>query len=190
MPRGGAEIDIAVLFADVRGSTALGESMGASAFASLLNRFYKAATTGLLAHEAMIDKIVGDEVMALFIPGFTGPGYRSAPILAAMDIMRAMGYGGEAEPWLPVGIGLHAGPAFVGKIGTEGVSDFTALGDTVNTAARLQSKAGPGEIVLSEAIYQGVSDRYPDLEQRTLTVKGKDETVTVRVIQPSMLGRA
>jgi adenylate cyclase len=68
MPRGGAEIDIAVLFADVRGSTAMGESMGASAFASLLNRFYKAATTGLMADDAMIDKTVGDEVMALFNP--------------------------------------------------------------------------------------------------------------------------
>ena len=103
--------------------------------------------------------------------------------------MRAMGYGGEAEPWLPVGIGLHAGPAFVGKVGTDGVTDFTALGDTVNTAARLQSEAGPGEIVLSETVYQGVADRYPDLEQKTVAAKGKDETVTVRVIQPFMLRR-
>ena len=143
-----------------------------------------------MAHNAMIDKMVGDEVMALFIPGFSGPEYRSAPILAAEDITRAVGYGKEAEAWLPVGIGLHAGPAFVGKLGTEGITDFTAVEDTVNTAARLQSEASPGEIVLSETVYQGIADRYPDLEQKTLTVKGKDATVTVRVIQPFMLPRA
>ncbi len=68
MPRGGAEVDIAVLFADVRGSTGLGERMGATAFAALLYRFYRTATDGLLAHNAVIDKMVGDEVMALFFP--------------------------------------------------------------------------------------------------------------------------
>ncbi|MCH8809356.1 MAG: hypothetical protein IH993_05920 [Proteobacteria bacterium] len=73
------------MFADVRGSTALGESMGASAFAMLLNRFYKAATKGLLAHDAMIDKMIGDEVMALFIPGFSGSEYRRAPVRAAIE---------------------------------------------------------------------------------------------------------
>ena len=187
LPRGGAEVDIAVLFADVRGSTALGERLGASSFATLLNRFYRTATDSLLAHDAIIDKMVGDEVMALFIPAAAGPGYRSAPVHAAVNILRAVGVGVQQEPWLPLGIGIHAGPAYVGKIGTDRINDFTALGDTVNVAARLQAEATAGEIVLSEAVYEGVADRYPDLEQKTLTLRGKEEPISVRIIRPGGL---
>ena len=192
MPPGGAEVDIAVLFADVRGSTGLGERMGPSAFATLLNRFYKAAHGALLANEAMIDKMIGDEVMALFIPGFCGPDpkYRVAAVRAAVDLMRSAGYGGRGEPWLPLGIGVHAGPAYVGKVGSEGVYDFTALGDTVNSAARLQAQAGPGEIVLSEAVYQAVADRFPNLEQKTVSLRGRDETIMIRVLKPATLSPA
>jgi adenylate cyclase len=134
LPRGGAEVEIGVLFGDVRGSTALGESMGASAFAALLNRFYGAAMGPLLEHDAVIDKMVGDEVMALFIPSVAGPDYGGAAVRAAENLMRAVGYGGEEDAWLPLGIGVTVGTAYVGKVGTEGINDFTALGDTVNTA--------------------------------------------------------
>ena len=75
LPPGGAELDIAILFADVRGSTQLGERLGPAEYASLLNRFYKAATETLIRHDAIIDKLIGDAVMALFIPGFCGPNY-------------------------------------------------------------------------------------------------------------------
>ncbi len=170
-----------MLFADVRGSTQLGEGMGAAAFAAMLNRFYETATHALLAHQAMIDKMVGDEVMALFIPGPTGPGYRSAAVLSAVDLIRDMGYG-KGEPWLPIGIGVRAGPAYVGKVGTSEIHDFTALGDTVNTAARLQAEAQPGEVIISEALYADVASEFPDLEQRSLEVKGKAEPVAVRVL--------
>ena len=187
MPWGGAEVNIAVLFADVRGSTGLGERMGASAFAALLKRFYKTATDGLLAHNAVIDKMVGDEVMALFFPSASGPEYRSAPVHAAVEIMRGVGYGATGEPWLPLGIAVHAGLAYVGKVGTEGINDFTALGDTVNTAARLQAEAAAEEIVLSETVYKEVADRFADLEQKTVTLRGKKEPILIRVIQPSML---
>ena len=144
LPPGGAEVDIAVLFADVRGSTELGEGMGAGEFAAMLNRFYHTASHALLDHKAMIDKMVGDEVMALFIQGPTGADYRTQAVLGAVELMRGLGYG-RGEPTLPVGIGVHAGPAYVGKVGTSEVHDFTALGDTVNTAARLQAEAGPGD---------------------------------------------
>ena len=181
LPPGGAEIDIAVLFADVRGSTELGEGMGASAFAAMLNRFYETATHALLAHKAMIDKMVGDEVMALFILGPSGPDYRRSAVRSAAELMRAMGYG-KGEPWLPIGIGVHAGPAYVGKVGTSDIHDFTALGDTVNTAARLQAEAQPGEVIISEELYADVASEFPDLERRSLKVKGKAEPVAVRVL--------
>ena len=156
--------------------------MSPSSFAQLLNRFYATASEALLGHNAMIDKMVGDEVMALFILGPTGPGYRQAAVHAAAGLMGALGYA-DGEPWLPVGIGVHAGLAYVGKVGTSEIHDFTALGDTVNTAARLQAEAKPGEIVIGESLYADVAADYPDLEQRTLTLKGKQEPVRVRVLR-------
>lgn len=75
LPPGGAELDIAVLFADVRGSTMLGERLEPAEYASLLNRFYAAATESLIRYNAIIDKLIGDKVMALFIPEFFGPNY-------------------------------------------------------------------------------------------------------------------
>ncbi len=101
--------------------------------------------------------------------------------------MRGVGYGTTREPWLPLGIAVHAGPAYVGKVGTEGINDFTSLGDTVNTAARLQAEATAGEIVLSETVYEEVADRFAGLEQKTVTLRGKEEPIPIRVIQPSML---
>lgn len=185
MPPGGAEIDIAVLFADVRGSTTMGERMGASAFAALLNRFYRVATHVLLAHSGIIDKMIGDEVMALFIPLMSGQEYRRNAVSAAEELAREVRQEDKGEASLPVGIGVHAGLAFVGKVGTSGVNDFTALGDTVNIGARLQAEAKAGEIVLSEVLYQDVAGRYPNLEQRTLTLRGRDEPISVRVLRPA-----
>lgn len=185
MPRGGAEIDVTVLFADVRGSTALGEQLGPRAFAALLNQFYRIATGVLVAHDATIDKMIGDEVMALFIPGFTGTDYQKRSVEAGVALLRAIGYGARTEPLLPLGVAVHAGPAYVGNVGSDNLIDFTALGDTVNTAARLQAEAGPGELLISEAVYQTVADRYPDLAAQTLTLRGKEDRLTVRVLRPA-----
>lgn len=189
MPPGGAEVDIAVLFCDVRGSTALAERMGASAFAALMNRFYAVATRVLLRYDSVIDKLVGDEVMALFLPN-TGPGYRGNAARAAEALVRAVGYGEAGEPWLPLAVGLHVGPAFVGKVGSSGVHDFTALGDTVNTAARLQAEAAAGEVVLSEAAYEPLADRYPGLPRRVVELRGREEPLAVRILQPAVSSTA
>ena len=187
LPPGGLEVDIGVLFADVRGSTALGERLGASAFAALLNRFYQTATEVLVAHDAVIDKLIGDEVMALFIPGMSGPAYRQRAVEAGVALLQAVGYGDTGAPWLPLGVAVHAGPAFVGIVGGTGVVDFTALGDTVNTAARLQAHAAAGEVVLSEAVYALLATQYPDVEQQVLTLRGKDEALRVYLLRPRQL---
>lgn len=182
MPPGGAEVEIAVLFADVRGSTTLAQQVGPRAFAARMNRFYEVATNVLIAHNAIIDKMVGDEVMALFIPGYCGSEYRRLAALSAVEIARAVGYQGSQEPWLPLGVAVHAGPAFVGTLGSSSVTDFTALGDTVNTAARLQGEAAAGEVILSEEVYNTVSDYYPDLERRALALRGREGILPVRVL--------
>lgn len=126
--------------------------------------------------------MIGDEVMAFWIPAI-GTDYRRYAVDAAEEIIRAVGYHGTGEPWLTVGVGVHAGNAFAGKIGSSGVHDFTVLGDTVNTAARLQAEAAGGEIVPSEAIYQDVADNYPGLEKQTLNLRGREEPLAVRVLR-------
>jgi adenylate cyclase len=170
-----------VLFADVRGSTMLGEKMGPTAYAELLNRFYRAATEVLIRHDAIIDKLIGDEVMALFIPGICGPEYHRRAVEAALGLLKAVGYRRSGEPWLALGAAVNAGVAYVGNVGSR-VVDFTALGDTVNTAARLASHAAAGEALLSEAVYAKMADRFPRLEKRTLMLRGKEAPTDLRVL--------
>jgi adenylate cyclase len=183
LPAGGAEVDIAVLFADIRGSTSIGESVGASEFASLLNRFYLISQQALLPRRAIIDKLIGDEVMAFFIPAFD-PDYRRTAVEAAVELQQSLlTAGGGGGPLVPVGIGVHAGPAYVGKVGTRDVSDFTAVGDTVNTASRLQALAGQGEIVISEALASTAPPEFQDAERRSVEVRGREAPLDVRVLK-------
>lgn len=180
LPPGGAEIDCAVLFADLRGSTTIAEGMDAASFAGLLNRFYRLATATLLAHDALIDKLIGDEVMASFIPGISGPDYRRRACEAALDLQQAIRGSGEERPWPAAGIAVHAGPAYVGNVGSDGVVDFTAVGDTINTAARLQAIAAAGELVLSEEVC-GSAPNLPAGERRTVPIRGRAEAMQIRV---------
>ncbi len=186
LPLGGAEVDTAVLFADLRGSTTMGEQMNPLEYAAILNRFYHATSHVLVAAQSWIDKLVGDEIMALYIPAM-GPDYRRRSVLAGVGLLKAVGYERGKEPWLPVGVGINAGQAFVGKVGTAGVQQVTALGDVVNTGARIQGQAAPGELLIAETLYDSVVDLYPNLEQRDLTVRGREESVSVRVLRPAEL---
>lgn len=165
----------------------LGQQVGATEFAGILNRFYAMANDVLLAHDAVIDKLVGDEVMALFIPAIAGPEYRRRAVEAGRALVRRVGRAGPGLADLPLGAAVHAGPAFVGVIGSGDVLDFTALGDTVNTASRLQSAASPGDLVLSETVYQAVAARYPNLEAQTIELRGRTGPFTIRVLHPADL---
>ena len=176
-PPGGAEGDIGVLFADVRGYTTLAESLTPGQAALLLNRFYAAAADALLPRNAIVDKLVGDEVMALFIPPLVRERLHEQMVEAAHELLRGVGYGGDEEPWLPVGVGLAYGHAFVGNVGAGEIKDFTAVGDVVNTASRLQAQAAPGTIVMSDAVYRAVAERFPAAEATDLELKGKSAPV-------------
>lgn len=180
MPSGGIEIDTAVLFADIRGSTALGEQLGPAEFANLLNRYYKTATDVLVPRKAVIDKMIGDEVMALFLP-LAGAAYRRVAVESAVALQHAVRRAEWPGETPGIGIGVYAGVAFVGRIGEDEGNDFTALGDTVNVAAHLQSEAGPGEIVLSEDLFTIASDILQNTEHRTITIRGRQQPVNVRV---------
>lgn len=182
LPPGGVEIDVAVLFADVRGSTTIAEAMSSEEYAALLNRFYLTSTRTLIRHDAIIDKLVGDEVMALFIPGFCGPEYKRRAAEAAVELLETVGYG-SSDAILPIGVGVHAGTAYVGNVGSEGVLDFTALGDAVNMAARIQSVAAAGEAAMTYGIYETVAQRFPNADRRRVTLRGKSEETDLHVVR-------
>ncbi|MBT3996469.1 MAG: adenylate/guanylate cyclase domain-containing protein [Chloroflexi bacterium] len=167
----------------MRGSTTIAEKVGPVEFAGLLNRFYEVAMSALIPKRAIIDKMIGDEVMAFFVPAAKIP-MQDAAMDAAMKILKGVGYGTGEEPWLPVGIGINHGKAYVGKVGTDDVNDFTALGDTVNTASRLQSEAKAGQIVVSESIYSEIITQYPNVPVQNIDVRGKEEKFGVHVIAP------
>lgn len=180
---GGAEIEISMLFADIRGSTTLAEGMSAGDFAKLLDRFYAAAVDVLVREDAMVDKFVGDEVVALFIPAFAGAAHADHAIRAAAELLASTGHGDPNGPWVPIGAGVHTGVAYVGAVGSEGkVTDITALGDAVNTTARLASAALAGEILVTRAAAQSAGLNNEGLSTRRLDLKGKAEAVDVYVM--------
>jgi adenylate cyclase len=181
---GGAEVVLTMLFVDVRGSTTIAENMNAAEFSRLMNRFYEATINVLVQADAFIDKLVGDEVTALFIPGYAGKEHARKAVEAGQALLQVTGYEEPAGPWIPVGVGIHTGTAWVGSIaGASGAAaDFTALGDNVNIAARLASKAGAGEVLVSEATCSAAQLETGGLEERTLELKGKSELVSVRVL--------
>jgi len=180
---GGAEIDGAMLFADIRGSTALAEGMSSSEYHALLNRYLAVATDVVFKHDGAVDKFVGDELVALFFPLLTGDRFTARAVATAVDLLRATGHADPGGPWVPVGVGVHAGRAWFGIVGEGSHMELTAVGDAVNVAARLASLAEAGEILVS-ADAAARSDLDPGLERRTLELKGKalaTEVVSVRV---------
>ena len=182
---GGAEVVLTMLFADVRGSTSLAEKMNSIDFSRLINRFYVVATDVLVRTDALVDRLIGDEVIGLYIPGFAGPDHARRAIGAGSALLEATGHRSSDGPWLPVGIGIHTGRAFVGVVGGgEGTPrDFTALGDNVNITARLASYANPGEVLISEAAFTAAGLDLAHLEYRELELKGRGVPTGVRVLR-------
>ena len=175
---GGAEVEMSMLFIDIRGSTALSEKISPTEFSQVINRFYAAATKVIIEEDGLVEKLAGDEVAAFWGAGFAGPDYVQRTIRVAQNLLGIM----ERQK-IPVGIGVHAGIAYFGAMGTtEGLTDISAKGEEVNTAARLASKAGVGEIIVSEQALNKAGLNGNGLESRSLELKGISELVMVRVM--------
>ncbi len=180
---GGAEIEGAMLFADIRGSTALAERMSAGEYHDLLNRYFAVATQVVFKHDGFVDKFVGDELVALFFPLLSGERFVARAVAAAQDLLRATGHADPDGPWVPVGAGVHAGRAWFGVVGEGSHIEMTAVGDAVNIAARLAAHAEAGEVLIS-TYAAAASDLDPALASRTLELKGKalgTDVVSVRI---------
>lgn len=176
--RGGAEIDGSYLFADIRGSTALAERLPPVEFRALIDRFYAAASRAVFDHDGGVDKFVGDEIVAFFLPVTSGPSHATHAVAAAVAILRATGHADDRGPWVPVGVGVSSGPAWVGVVGDEKRIDITALGDNVNIAARLGGAARAGEVLVTVEAAQAAG-LDAGLERRSLELKGKSTPTEV-----------
>ncbi len=179
-PPGGMKMYTGVLFADIRGFTAHSETADPEQVSALLRRFYRCAED-VLFPDAIIDKLIGDEVMALYLPDVQRRVGRvevpSVMLEHGRALLRSVGYGTGDGPFLEMGIGMDVGEAFVGNIGERALYDFTAVGDVVNTASRLQGQAAGGEIVLSDRVADGLAE--PTGTRNELTLKGKSEPQVV-----------
>ncbi len=182
---GGAEVDMAFLFADVRGSTALSEKMGNVAFSRLIDRFFRTTTDVMARSNAFIEKMMGDEVTGLFFPGMAGECYTGQAFETARKLLEATGHTDPGGPWVPVGIGVHAGRAYFGSVGSQdGLRNITVLGEAANMGARLASKASSGEIVISQAAREKTAcTALPPLEPRRLELKGISDPVNAWTFQ-------
>ena len=185
----GGEVELTMLFADVRGSSKLARQMPVLDFSMLMNRFYKESSHLLMEHDAIIEKFVGDQICGLFIPFMAGPEHAARAIDTAQELLRLTGHGSPEGPWVPIGAGVHTGTAFVGVIASDNTTDFTALGDPVNIAAHLAAQAQIGEALVTHDSADAAGLAKEDLEHRHLSLKGHPvDALVLSATQPAVAG--
>ncbi|HET9477722.1 MAG TPA: adenylate/guanylate cyclase domain-containing protein [Pyrinomonadaceae bacterium] len=179
---GGVSQTITILFADIRGFTRISEHAPPEKIVSLLNRYFSAMTDIIFAHGGTLDKYLGDGLMALFGAPTTTPDDASNALNAAVAMQRRLlGINRELRdegfPEIGVGMGMHTGEVIVGYIGSERRSEYTAIGDTVNTSSRLESNARGGEILISDATAKAARSRYKLKPREPIMVKNRQQPV-------------
>ncbi|MCM1101985.1 MAG: adenylate/guanylate cyclase domain-containing protein [Clostridium sp.] len=185
---GGRDRDIAVLFVDIRGFTSLSESLSPEEVVGILNRYLGGVTEAVFKHEGTLDKFIGDAVMAVYNAPLDVEDYPYKAVLTGLDIVRAVeelnaGLKSDYNVEIACGVGIHCGRAVVGNIGCEYRMDYTAIGDTVNTAERLESIAKGGQVLLSEEMYERVKERFHAGYIGEHSLKGKQEKIKVFVVE-------
>jgi PAS domain S-box-containing protein len=179
---GGARMYITTLFADIRGYTSLSERCDPDTLVSVLNRYLGAATEAILIEEGTIDKFMGDAIMAFFNAPILQTDHTLRAVRAALQMRKAINQIKDEFPpelRLQVGIGIHSGDAVLGLVGTEKRMDYTAIGDSVNMAKRLQENAAPGQILISAQTFQAIKDSVLVDQIDPLNVKGKKQLIPV-----------
>jgi class 3 adenylate cyclase len=177
-------LEVTVLFADARGFTRFAEEHAPDEVADTLNVLFEGCTQIILEHDGIVDKLMGDAVMAFF----GAPIIRSDHALQAVKTAAAIQK--KARTVFPADwkgacmrIGINSGAAFVGRIGSSDMKDYTAVGDVVNVAQRLQTEAEPGEILVSGSVYHSLGSEFGPAERRILNVKGREERVAAYALQ-------
>jgi class 3 adenylate cyclase len=166
-------MEMTVVFADLSSFTEMTGRLGAMATYSVVDEFLRLASTTLMSHGAFIDKYIGDAVMAFFNVPIKRADHKAGAVAAAAKLQEILpGLSERLGVPLQASIGIAAGFARVGRLGSDDIKDYTAIGDAVNQAARLQAQAGAGEIVVSQDVYQEVASAYPGVQAESLALKG------------------
>ena len=181
---GGEKRIVAVLFSDIRGFTALSESMRPDDMASLLTEYFTQMVDCVFRHDGTLDKFIGDAVMAQWGAPIGGPDDADKAMSAAMEMIQELDklnvtWRAAGRPELQIGVGLNFGEAFAGNIGSERRLEFTVIGDTVNTAKRLCDQAGKGDILLSNDFRLALHHAPPVAECPPMVLKNKSQPVMV-----------
>lgn len=181
---GGANQVVTVMFADIRGFTAISEHENPEKIVRMLNRYFSAMSEIIFEHGGTLDKYIGDGLMAIFGAPNATPRDAFNAVSAAIEMQRSVAelnqlFAAEGFPQISVGIGLHTGEATIGYIGSERRSEYTAIGDTVNLASRLESIAGGGQILISEATATASGSSFPLASRDSLLVKNRLQPVSV-----------
>ncbi|MCQ2518955.1 MAG: adenylate/guanylate cyclase domain-containing protein [Lachnospiraceae bacterium] len=175
---GGVKRNVAVLFVDIRGFTTMSEALSPEEIVKILNRYLSLTTECIFDHGGMLDKFIGDATMAIFNAPNDQEDYVYQAVLAGLDMRKKGKVLGEellAEYGKTVsfGVGINVGDAVVGNIGSENRMDYTAIGDTVNTASRIEGKSLGGEVLISEAVYELLKERIGVEFKDEVMLKGK-----------------
>jgi len=180
---GGRQMEISVLFADIRGFTTIAENLPPSEVVEVLNRYLDSMEREVFEQRGTLDKYTGDGMMVIFGAPLEQPDHAERAVRAALGMQQAAAevsrQRGDVQWTVAYGIGIATGLAVVGHIGSQRRLDYTAIGDTVNLAARLEGVAPPGTILVSRATYEAVEDVVVVEELPPVTVKGKAQPVTV-----------
>ncbi|MBW2987764.1 adenylate/guanylate cyclase domain-containing protein [Candidatus Woesearchaeota archaeon] len=182
----GEERNVTILFADIRGFTAMSEKMTPHEVVSMLNKYLGEMTESVFNFEGTLDKYIGDCIMAIFNAPLEQPDHAMQAIKASMDMQERIKQVQSKEkdvPRVDVGIGLNTGPAVIGNIGSQKRVDYTAIGDTVNTASRMCSLAGKGELIITENTYKLVKDKIKVKKLDPVKVKGKEKPLQVYLVE-------
>ncbi len=180
------EVPTTILFADLRGYTHLSQNIDASRMNELLHCFYDNSSKAVWENEGIVNKFIGDAVLAIFNFPLVRKDHVQNAVNAAIQLQKQCRdlkdkIGLNDEHKLGVGVGIHTGTCNIGEVGNS-YKDFTAIGSIVNLAARLQGAAASGEILITEDVYKQVENKFPNLQSRVLTLKGIDTPVTSYII--------
>jgi adenylate cyclase len=171
----GKRQNVTVFFMDIRGFTKMSEALPAEQVVKILNKYFDIATTVLYKYDGTVDKFVGDAVMALFNAPTTVKDHEEKAFKAALEIQK------ELQAWgkITAGIGIHTGEAVIGNVGSQHRMDYTAIGDTVNTAARLEGQTAGGDIVVSREVYDKVKHKFKTRHNESVQLKGKKHAMEI-----------
>lgn len=188
---GGREREIAVLFVDIRGFTSMSEGLSPEKIVEILNRYLGMVTEAIFHNEGTLDKFIGDAVMAVYNAPLDVEDYACKAVRTRLDIVEAVdsinaSLKEEFGIEIACGVGIHSGKAVVGNIGCSYRMDYTAIGDTVNVAERLESIAKGGQVLISKSLYEQVKDRYNAVFVGSQNLKGRQGGIEVFAVEESV----